>query len=234
MPDEPDIHVHQREVQRLLGRALLRFQHLEGLLKKLVLARFVSSGPQQVAARFQKRIDDVMASPLGWLKDELFEKYVQPEGTPSDESELDKAAAKGHMAFQSRLSIPPHEHNRLKESLSAVHSRRNQVVHHFLDLYDLQSVQCCQDAHVFLEETHRLLDLHQEEFLEFARLVSQVHGVVASFIQSAEFDKLFESLARDTVDIPSGKSRRRRKKKSLNREHDGVPGQATGLPNEPV
>lgn len=214
MSGESEIQVHQREVQRLLGRALLRFQHLEGLLKKLVVVRFVSAGPQQIADGFKKRLDEVMASPLGWLKEELFEKYVRPEGVQPDESELDKAVAKGHMAFQNRLSIPQAEHKRLKESLSLVHSRRNQVVHHFLDQFDLQSVKCCQGAQDFLEETHRLLDLHQEEFLEFAKSVSHIHGAIASFMQTPEFGEALLTPGGTSTDKPPKNPRRRRKKQA--------------------
>lgn len=194
MSDESAAPPFQQEVQRELGRALLRFQQLEKALKALVVGRFLSAAPENLKKGLEGRTVEVMGSPLGWLKDELLEKYVRPQGVEVDEREIDKAAAKGHLAFRHQLSIPHADHNRLKEHLTAVHARRNQVVHHFLDSFDLKTSEGCSDAQVYLAETHGLLDVNQKEILEFAEWVAGVQGILAGFMKTPEFrDALFSA-----------------------------------------
>lgn len=191
----PEISPLQRDVQQALGRALLRLQHLEQVLKALVLPRFVSAAPSAAAVGFQKRTDEVMSSPLGWLKEELLAKYVRPEGTEADDMELDRAAQKGHLSFRLQISIPPQDHARLEQHLNIVHERRNRVVHHFLETFDLLTDESCESALHYLHETHQLLDAHQGEILAFAKWAAGPQKAMAALMSSQAFLK---SLVGDT------------------------------------
>lgn len=209
MSDEPEHLPIQRDVQRAIGRALLRLQHLEGVLKGLLVGRFVSGAPGQAEAGVKQRLELVRGSPLGWLKEELLGKYLQPEGVPADESELDKAAARGHIAFRFSVGLPAQDHASLAHHLSVVHERRNVVVHHFLDNFDLQSRESCTAALAYLEETHQLLDTHQGEVLQFAEWAAGLHQVMAKQLERPEFTALLHA-GREELVPPAKKKRRRR------------------------
>jgi hypothetical protein len=213
MSDAPSVRPFQQEVQRELGRALLRFQQLENALKVLVVGRFASAIPENFEKGLEGRTVEVMGSPLGWLKDELLERYVRPQGAVVDEREIDKAAAKGHVAFRHQLSIPHADHSRLKEHLTAVHARRNQLVHHFLDSFDLKTPDSCRDAQAYLGETHRLLDINQKELLQLAEWVAGVQGVLARFMETPEFvDNMLPAPGGASETDPKRKRRRSKKK----------------------
>ncbi|RJP65765.1 MAG: hypothetical protein C4535_14580 [Comamonadaceae bacterium] len=209
MSNEPELLPLQRDVQRAIGRALLRFQHLERVLKGLVAGRFTSAMPGQAEAAAKQRLEQVMNSPLGWLKEELLGKYLNPEGNVADESELDKAAARGHIAFRFNLEVPAQDHASLSQHLSVVHERRNVVVHHFLDTFDLQSRESCSAALAYLEETHQLLDTHQGEVLLFAEWAAKMNQVMARQLQGPEFAALLQA-GREELAPPPKKKRRRR------------------------
>lgn len=209
MSSEPEHLPLQRDVQRAIGRALLRFQHLERVLKGLLVGRFMSGAPGQAEVGAQQRQELVRSSPLGWLKEELLGKYLQPEGAPADESELDKAAARGHIAFRFSVGLPAQDHASLSRHLTVVHERRNVVVHHFLDNFDLQSRESCTAALAYLEETHQLLDTHQGEVLQFAEWAAGLHEVMARQLARPEFTALLQA-GREELATPAEKNRRKR------------------------
>lgn len=194
------------DIQCALGRALLRCQHLERVLKALVVGRFISTAPGDMAAGTSKRQELVKGSPLGWLKEELLSKYLRIEGSAEDDSELDKAEAKGHLAFRFNIQVPHEMHTALSHDLSVVHQRRNQLVHHFLEKFDLQTTESCEAALKYLDETHQLFDAHISKVWEFARWAFEGHQIVAIHLQSPEFQ---EALHAKPTPPPTKKDSRR-------------------------
>lgn len=182
MKIEPEHRLLLDDTQRALGHALLRFQHLEHALKVVVTARFVANAPGETAHALKVRRDLVAVSPLGWLKEEFLAKYVKPEGASDDERELDKAAAKGHIAFRTSVTIPAQEHAALAAQLSIVHERRNVVVHHFFEMHDLHTAESCTNALEFLAETHQLLDTHSEEVIRYVRRLCEAQVELGKYL----------------------------------------------------
>lgn len=210
MRDQPDITELRRDVHHGLGRALLRFQHLEQTLKSLVVARFISVAPSAMCSGWQKRQEEVMTSPLGWLKEELLAKMVRPEGVEMNEAEMDNATKKGHAAFRFHISIPVEVHACIERHLAVVHERRNQVVHHFLDAFDMQTIESCEAAKEFLLESHVILDTHQEKVIDFAKWTAKT---MAAIVQDPEFQNALTSqVVASTVRVRK-KARKRLTKK---------------------
>lgn len=230
MSDESAVPPFQQEIQRELGRALLRFQQLEKVLKSLVVGRFLSAAPENLKMGLEGRTVEVMGSPLGWLKDELLEKYIRPQGVEVDEREIDKAEAKGHLAFRHQLNIPRADHNRLKEHLTAVHARRNLVVHHFLDSFDLKTLEGCRDAQVYLAETHDLLDVNQRGILEFAEWVAGVQGILAAFMKTPEFRDVLFSAPEGASETKSERKRRPSKQRGATQQESSTTTQNAKVP----
>jgi hypothetical protein len=70
----------QRDVQRLLGRCLLRLQQYERLMK-VVLAHHALGGPvDELEAQRVARVEEVSDKSLGTLVKRLFESYVVAKG----------------------------------------------------------------------------------------------------------------------------------------------------------
>jgi hypothetical protein len=178
----------QHEVQRLLGRCLLRLQQYEHLLKT-VLAHHELAGPmQQLEALRAARIDDLATNTLGTLVKALFESYVVVDGI--DRSVLDDTnASTDSAAFGFRLSIGMSEERvaQTKESLKALVSLRNEMVHHLTERFDVSTVAGCLAASEFLTDGYVHIDKCLETLREWATHTEKTRQLAASFACSDAF-----------------------------------------------
>lgn len=206
MSHDPHSQSLLTDIHCSLGRALLRCQHLERMLKGLVSNRFVSLAPEDMKTGYEARQKLVKESPLGWLKEELLAKYLSIEGSAEDDREIDKAGEKGHFAFRLNIKVPPEMHAALSRDLTVVHERRNLLVHHFLDKFDLQTAEGGEASLAYLNETHQLLDTHLDNIWEFAKRAHEWHLMVATHLQSPEFRAALHAKP------PEPKKKRRKRK----------------------
>src|SRR5690606_41537610 len=79
-PDRDDIAIPQREVQRLLGRCLIRLQQYEHLLKAIVALQEISGTAQTLPHAIDARRAEASDKTLGTLIGRLFGGYIVPDG----------------------------------------------------------------------------------------------------------------------------------------------------------
>lgn len=78
--NDRDVQAQQREVERLLGRCLLRLQQYERLMKAIV-AHHNISGPAHALEEIRAaRVEDTFTKTLGTLVGRLFGSFVVTEG----------------------------------------------------------------------------------------------------------------------------------------------------------
>ncbi|MBO9717586.1 MAG: hypothetical protein J7507_12445, partial [Pseudoxanthomonas sp.] len=75
---DDDIAAQQREVQRLLGRCLLRVQQYERLLKSLLAHREIAGPLHMLETNLADRIQETSRKTLGALAQELFGSFLVP------------------------------------------------------------------------------------------------------------------------------------------------------------
>lgn len=178
----------QKEVQRLIGRCMLRLQQYEHLMKA-ILAQHELAGPvgtleAQRAARIEKLAD----KSLGTLVKALFETYAVADGyerdlLPEDKMPTDRIS----MAFSHRVTMEP---QRLAETRAAVEelvAMRNELVHHLIERFDLWSSDGCAAAISHLEGCYERIDRHHRELADWARGMDEARTVMASFAQTETF-----------------------------------------------
>lgn len=178
-----------------LGRALLRFQQLERQIKKAVLPRWVIADHSSPSSGFETRRQEVTKAPLGWLKEELIEKLLHPEGSDPEDSELQKAERRGRFAMQFRFQIPQAEHAQLSDDLTYLHQQRNWLVHHFLDDFELSDSAGCMQARKCLDQLHAALDERIPRVESLLRWLADAHAMLA--------DQLIE-VVRSNESAPDG------------------------------
>ena len=143
----------QLDVQRLLGRCMLRMQHYERLMKA-ILAESEMAGPvDTLAAQRVARVENVSDKSLGTLVESLFQSCVVPEGferelLSNDNTPTDKVS----MAFSVRLSLQRESWITAKAAVKELVGLRNRMVHHLVDDFDLSSDSGCIDASRYLKE----------------------------------------------------------------------------------
>lgn len=202
---DDELQAQQREVQRQLGRCLLRLQQYERLMKPIVAHHDISGPAHSLEAIRAVRIEDTATKTLGTLVRQLFGSYVVTEG--DDVSEKDPDLLADVISFRTRvqLSLSAEDYVRTQADLKDLVSLRNALVHHFIDQHDLWTIEGCQIAHDALTTAYTRIDQHFEQLRGWAEHMDQARRLTAEFVQSDEFhDLVVNGIAPDgTVDWPA-------------------------------
>ncbi|CAJ0885515.1 OST-HTH/LOTUS domain-containing protein [Cupriavidus gilardii] len=181
----------QREVQRLLGRCLLRLQQYEHLIKALVAHHEIAGPAHALESIRAERIADTAGKTLGTLVGQLLGSYV----VTGDADTLDEIAARApsdtiSFGMRMQLSMSADDYARTESDLKELVLLRNSLVHHFIDQHDLWSLEGCQGAHDALVAAYSRIDQHFEQLRGWAEHMDQVRRLTAEFVQSDAFHEL--------------------------------------------
>lgn len=199
-PDHEDPRPEfQRDVQRLLGRCLLRIQQYERLLKAM-LANHELAGPVgTLEAQRAERTEKLSDKSLGTLVKAMFDTYVLPMGferelLPESKTPADRIA----MAFGFRMEMTPEDRDKTKTAIEDLVDLRNQLVHHLIEQFDLWTDVGCVAAVRHLEGSYIRIDRHFVELADWAKHMDEARSLAAQFTQSPAFlDMLVSGVAPD-------------------------------------
>lgn len=189
----------QREVQRLLGRCLLRLQQYEHLMKHIVAQHELAGPVDTLAGQLAARADELADKTLGTLVKALFETFVVGDGyerelLPEDKTPADRIS----MAISYRLMMEPRRLAETQATLKDLIAMRNDLVHHLIDRFDLWSDDGCEAAVRHLEGCYERVDRHHLELTDWARNMAQARATMASLVQSEAFhDMVVNGIAPD-------------------------------------
>ena len=181
----------QRDVQRLLGRCLLRTQQYERLMKAILAEHELAGAVETLADQRATRVEKFSDKSLGTLVKSLFETCVVPEGferelLPDDKMPTDRAS----MAFSVRLSLEPNAWARAKSAIEELVTLRNDMVHHLVDRFDLWTEDGCIAAINHLESGYERIDRHFRELAEWAKGMAEARNAAAAFSRTEAFREL--------------------------------------------
>lgn len=189
----------QRDVQRLLGRCLLRIQQYERLLKAMLTHHELAGSLESLAAEQARRADKFADMTLGTLAKLLFESLVVPEGyernpVPEGKVPTDRVS----MSISSRMEMSEQARAQAQAAIKELVDLRNQLVHHLLEMFDVWSEEGCVQAVRHLEESFDRIDRHFLELAQWAKNMDEARKAAAQFTQSPEFiDLLVNGIAPD-------------------------------------
>lgn len=188
--NQADIVAPQHEVQRLLGRCLLRLQQYERLLKAMIPAQRFSGTPATLPHALDARKADVSDKTLGALIGRLIGEYITKEGSEPLDDASDHSGESIHFCFRMRLNIPAKSHEALKADLRELVTMRNTLVHHFIEQNDLWTVEGCLRAQDSLTRSYAEIDRHLEQLVVFASYMDEARQAAAELIQSPQFREM--------------------------------------------
>lgn len=185
------LHLKQ-EVHRLLGRCMLRIQQYERQMKAVLahqeMAGLVDTLEAQRAARVKKLADKT----LGTLVKALFESYVVVDGAPQrellDESKVPTDSIA--VAFRFSISMTKERRAQTKAAVDELVALRNDLIHHFIERFDLWSDDGCKAAAEHLARSYDRIDRHCLELQDWAQGLDSARAMSASFAQSDVFHNL--------------------------------------------
>lgn len=184
----------QKQVQRHLGRCLIRIQQFELMAKALAAHADLAGTALELAAIQKKRIDKASTANLGTL--------VKGEGTAftnlrnlfsADEEEpdaLDETKVpqdKVSFSARFRIQVPPEAKAEKLREWDTLVAQRNRLVHHFIDDFNIFSDEGCTQALQHLQESYAEIDRQALELQELLKSLDHARQLQAAFIQSPEF-----------------------------------------------
>jgi hypothetical protein len=195
----------QREVQRLMGRCLLRLQQYERLMKALLVHQEQEGTADDLHARQVARAKKFADKSLGQLVNALFESYVVAAGTDSDapigsNMPVDRVS----MSFRFRMELAEDHRAEVKAAIEDLVQMRNELVHHLIERFDVWSGEGCTEAARHLEQCYERIDRHFHELRHWAEAMDHARVEAAAFAQSQTFlDLVLHGIAPDgSVDWP--------------------------------
>lgn len=185
--DQADIVGPQHEVQRLLGRCLLRLQQYERLLKAMIAMQKLSGTAETLPRALDARKAEVGDKTLGTLVGRLMGDYITKEGGELLDDTPNHPGDSIHVCFRMQLDLPAESHEALKADLRELVTLRNTLVHHFIELHDLWTVKGCQRAQDALTGSYAEIDRHFEQLATFARHMEETRKAHVEVLQSPQF-----------------------------------------------
>lgn len=189
MPSQPEnIAEAQREVQRKLGRNLLRIQQLEIMLKSMVAHSVVESESGDMHSFLNKRKQNVAKKTLGQVVGDLTTDVLALQANEEEQQqEHHRDPTKIWFRTSFRIEMSPEDHQRTQQGLAELVELRNELVHHFIEIHDIWTEAGCASADAHLDDCFRLIDQRFEELREFAQHQDEARRMIANAMQSGEF-----------------------------------------------
>lgn len=179
----------QRDVQRLLGRCLLRIQQYERLLKGILVSHELVGSAETIELRREQRVQLFANKTLGQLTKSLFETYVVPENFERELLRGPKPALP-QVAVSSRIEMSSDRRKQAQAAIEDLVELRNELVHHLIEKFDLWSDAGCAAAIDYLEQSYDRVDWHFSELSGWARSMEASRALAAEFARSPAFVSL--------------------------------------------
>ncbi|MBZ2208579.1 OST-HTH/LOTUS domain-containing protein [Massilia soli] len=187
----------QQDVQRNLGRCMLRLQQYEGLLKAMVAEVAVEGRVQDLHATRDKKRAKLRNKTLGALVGVFAEGYLSIElpveevGPKDDSAAFPRDPDVAWMSMRFSMAMPPEVYTQTKDNLAELVALRNDLVHHLIDQFDLFNDGGCRAAVTHLDTCYERIDGHFVRLRDWATTLAETQALASSFLQSKVFEDAF-------------------------------------------
>ena len=190
--DDEDLPTLQLEVQRLLGRCMLRVQQYERLIKTMVADHKISGPFHDLERARAAQIDGTARKTLGTLVGDLLGSYVvDGEINSPEETTTNSPENVNWFGMKMTLGLPDAEFARVELELREMILLRNNLVHHFIDQHDLRSSDGCRSAQDSLVTAYNRIDQHFGQLREWAEVMEKTRQTMLEILQSEEYKDVF-------------------------------------------
>lgn len=185
----------QQEVQRKLGRCMLRLQQYEMLLKTMVAGMAVEGPAGQLQHKRDENRANISSKTLGVLVGLFTGEHFSVTGAEGGAQSDDSACPDdGHETAWARIrfsiSMSPERYAITKMGLAELVAMRNDLVHHFIERFDIFDEAGCTAAITYLDGCHTQIDVHFGDLKNWATSLSEVEILATKFMQSKAFEDL--------------------------------------------
>lgn len=187
----------QHEVQRKLGRCMLRLQQYERLLKAMVAGMAVAGSPEQLQGAKDGQTVSIRNWTLGTLVRMFTEQHLATGSGGVQVSRDGDKDANGQSSNADWASIrfiivmSPERHAQTKAGLVELVDLRNNLVHHLIERFDISDKDGCRAASLHLDRCYERIDSHCQSLKTWASSLAESQELASSYMQSKAFEDMF-------------------------------------------
>lgn len=183
----------QREVQRKLGRCMLRLQQVEQLLKAVVPHISMEGEAKNLISIQEKQIACAKTKTLGGLVSMLAGELLSPavsdaEVSGDEPDEVGDVDETGWFKHRHQISMSAEDYEQTKLALADLVEMRNGLVHHFLERFNIGLVSDCHKAEIYLDECDTQIDTQLARLQQWANGLQKLRELAAEYMNSQEFE----------------------------------------------
>lgn len=157
-------------------------------MKRVLAVREISGHPEALAEQAVNRQSALAKNTLGQLVSEFGSNFIKPESSTKADAEIANDAALDrsdlHIAINYVVEIADEEYLKSKADHSQLVSLRNDLVHHFVEKFDLSTESGCVSAATYLDEASQTIRRHHLELVAMASAMDDARKFTASFMSS--------------------------------------------------
>ncbi len=182
---------------------MLRLQQYERLMKTLLAHHELAGPTDTLETQRAANLEKVSDKTLGTLVKLLFESYVVPDGFEREVFPEDKIPTdRTFMVICHRIIMAPERLAEARAQIEELVVMRNDLVHHFIERFDLWSDQGCVAALCHLKHCYQRIDHCHNELLTWGKTMDQAPSHMVAFPETDVFhDMVGNGIAPDgTID----------------------------------
>lgn len=190
-----DLEQAQKDVQRKLGRCMLRLQQYERLLKAMLASMNLKGPPEDLLAAWERRTADMRKKTLGTLvKQFTGEHLCAALVNQMDDQEVEAVPTPvvvPIVEISYSFSLSPEAYEEATASLAELVDLRNELVHHLIERFDISNENECHDASLYLDRCYWRIESGCQQLKAWAMAIDEVRIKASSFVQSQTFESAF-------------------------------------------
>lgn len=185
------IEQSKNEALRKIGRNVMLFQQLEQLLKFIITNGSISGYASELESNQRQKKESIKKQTMGQLVGQYL-KTTHSEEEQIDDADDSKELKEAFFSFKFQIESDAVYYETKKADLSKMVSERNELIHHILPRFDLNSLESCIELEYQLDNQrekiiHEINDLEQK-----IKHLQEGKKALVDFINSDEGKKQFE------------------------------------------
>lgn len=173
------------DVLRKIGRNVLAFQQIEGLLKSMVTNHRLDGTTTDFVERHQRRAKKIQTQMMGTLIKQYIDGILSDAGKSPKKPEGDTQV---QISFTFRTAGDSDFSESQRTNLELMVSERNNLIHHFLPRWQPDSLEHMTEASSYLDQQYKKV----VPMLEHLKSVTKSMQQSAALLASDEFMRQFE------------------------------------------
>jgi hypothetical protein len=192
-------------VQLKLGGCLIRLQQYELLLKRILPHISYFGELTGLPAKLEENSKSLESKTLGTLVSMFSGTCLSSQDSivPSEDMWAELPNSNGWVHHQVQLVFDAERYEFIKTGLKDLVTLRNDLVHHFVRLFDLNHSDGCAAAELYLDTSYRTIDAHYATLSGWAKSMGDLRTLLASTVQSSAFENFIDGIGTDgSIDWP--------------------------------